>query len=185
MTKTYEILKGLPGTGPMYLTVRSSNLYTSDYSEGFVVKFIKSNGEEWIANFNLGFTQFNAVFDLEHTNLLIIAGGLTYVMNPEHEIPATTFNTNYKGGFQVSNGCIILYDNSEITLFEKDGSFWISEQISLDGLRNISIKNNIVTGQYSDYSRDWEWFDFTLNIDNKEITGIKQHHSPKPWWKIW
>ena len=50
--RRYEILDGLPTYGPMYVPVSEDG--EPFYSEGFVVRFYKSDGSEWVANFKPG-----------------------------------------------------------------------------------------------------------------------------------
>ena len=66
--KRYEILSGLPAYGPMYVPVTQvEQPFINPYSEGFVVRFFDSSGESWVANFNVGYTTFKAVFDFPQT----------------------------------------------------------------------------------------------------------------------
>ncbi|AWH85309.1 hypothetical protein HYN59_09345 [Flavobacterium album] len=190
MAKSYEILRSLPATGPMYIPISNGITYISDFSEGFIVKFFKSGGDEWVGNFKLGLKQFSAVFELDKSNVLIIAGGAGYVMSAEQEVPLSFLNINYCNGFQTPDGRVILHNDIEITVIEPDGSFWISGRISIDGLTITTVEHNIIKGQYSDHNRNWGWFDFTLNIDTKETTGIQYNLDESPmqkkfWWKIW
>ena len=61
----YEILKGLPGYGPMYISIPPNNYNV--YSEDFVVRFYKKDGSEWVGNFQLGFS--NMVFSVNNESI--------------------------------------------------------------------------------------------------------------------
>ena len=50
--KQYEILEALPTYGPMYIPVTEND--EAFYSEGFPVRFYKSDGTNWVANFKPG-----------------------------------------------------------------------------------------------------------------------------------
>ena len=52
--RRYEILNALPAYGPMYISISDDG--EPYYTEGYVVKFKKRNGEEWVANFKPGWS---------------------------------------------------------------------------------------------------------------------------------
>ena len=94
-TKKYEILDSLPTYGPMYIPVsESGELF---YSEGFAVRFYRSDDTEWIANFQLGWTDLKEIYQLEDTsNLLVIACGTCYLMNSDETKPISVFGVGFE-----------------------------------------------------------------------------------------
>ena len=169
----YEILKGLPGYGPMYISIPPNNYNV--YSEGFVVRFYKKDGSEWVGNFQLGFTQLKEVIELEESpNLLVIAGGICYSMDPESEKPLDMFRADYKYILRSSDNRIVMSTPCELTIIETDGTYWHSERFALDGIENLQIENSIVKGTVSEPVEGYEeWVDveFTYDIDTKILTG--------------
>jgi hypothetical protein len=90
----FEILNGLPATGPMYVPISSNG--EPFHHEGFVVRFYPSNAEAWVANFKGGDSRLFEVFDLAKQNkVLVIAGGEAYLMSPErvNAFPGMTSGT--------------------------------------------------------------------------------------------
>lgn len=160
------------------------------YSEGFPVRFFKADGTDWVANFELGWTDLKIICELNDTcNLLVIAGGTCYLMNPEEAKPISVFGVGYSSVLRASDGRLILEDQIDLTIVETDGSHWATERISWDGIKELRLENNTVTGLSYDpmYDAD-DWIDFTYDIDTKTLTGgsyQKYESIKKPWWKIW
>lgn len=187
MQERYEILPGLPATGPMYVTIPPDN-----YSEGFVVRFYKENGGEWIGNFKLGYEGLNTVIKLGQSKLLVIANGTCYVVDPETEKVENTFGTTYENRIDAPDGRVVLIDRSLMTILEPDGTYWHSSEFALHGIEDLTIKNNIVSGIfYNPTNETDDWYEFTFNLATKTFTGIDffPERGPftetKPWWKIW
>jgi hypothetical protein len=62
------------------------------YSEGFAVRFHKTDGTQWVANFQPGWTDFKTIIELKDTSdLLVIASGTCYLMNPDDTKPVAVF----------------------------------------------------------------------------------------------
>ena len=81
----YEVLKSLPPYGPMYIPISEDGI--NDYSEGLVVRLFKSDNTSWVANFKVGWTNFNHVRSFKNSELIIIiAGGTCYLMNKNQKI---------------------------------------------------------------------------------------------------
>jgi hypothetical protein len=82
----YEILSGLPPYGPMYIPVSEDEV--PSYSEGYVVRFYKSDETNWVANFKTGWTNFSGVYDFpEFRRTIVFALGpaiLWQMMNRIH-----------------------------------------------------------------------------------------------------
>ena len=169
--RRYEILKSLPAYGPMYIPVSESG--ELNYSEGFPVRFYKSDGTNWVANFKTGWTELAEVFELKDTfNLLVIAYGQCYIMNPEESKPVSAFGGAYATAFKIHDRQIVLQDDTGLTVIESDGKYWHSDRISWDGLKISGVQGNLVTGVAFDPMHDSdEWVDFTYDLDSKVLTG--------------
>lgn len=205
--KQYEILNSLPSYGPMYVPITHTE--EPFYSEGFVVRFYKSDKSEWVANFQLGWTNFSKVFDFpKHKTVIIVAGGQGYVMSPDNEAPKFTFGLTISEALQTDNGSLVFADNINIIFFDNsNGQFWHSNRISWDGIKDLKLADNILYGKsYDPTNSIQEWSDFSINLKTKEITGgtwreflknnphleveesgmLKEKtQNKKAWWKIW
>ena len=83
----FEILESLPCYGNMYISI-PENGYTK-FSEGLPVKFYKEDGTDWVGNFELGFSNLKFASKFKNSNnIIIIASGICYVINPERQLKA-------------------------------------------------------------------------------------------------
>ena len=141
-TKKYEILEALPTYGPMYIPVTEND--ETFYSEGFPVRFYKSDGTDWVANFKPGWTDLKEIIEFENSEkLLVIACGTCYLMNPDDTKPIEVFGVGYSEVFKASNDRFVLQDQTDLTIIEPDGNHWDTERISWDGLSEIKVENNL------------------------------------------
>lgn len=159
------------------------------YSEGVPVRFHKSDGTSWVANFQPGWTDLKQVIEFENTsNLLVIAYGKCYLMNPNETKPLLVFGVSYSDIFNAGNNRLVLQDQTDLTIIEPDGTLWDTERISWDGLKDLKVESNIVSGLSYDpmYDSD-EWVKFSYDLDAKTLKGGSYHRydNRKPWWKIW
>lgn len=168
----YEILNSLPAYGPMYVPVtQKGELF---YQEGFVVRFYKNDGTNWVANFQPGWTKLNKVFDFPERNIIVVfAGGLGYVMNPNFEKPILTFGLVITDVFQAKNKSLICVDQIGIQMLDNtNGQLWTSERISWDGFKDLTFENGILSGKSFDPTNSLkEWCDFSVDTKTKEIKG--------------
>jgi hypothetical protein len=197
--KRYEILESLPVYGPMYISITGND--EPYYSQGFAVRFCKSNGSDWVANFKPGWTGFNAVYDLERdNNILVIAGGTCYLMDAENEKPKETFGVGYVSAIKTFDGRIILQDLTDLTIIEPNGEHWHTERISWDGIKDLKLDGKLVIGLSFDPIDDQKkWVEFIVDLEKRNIKGgsyrryeFKQlpnveskRKQKNPWWKIW
>ncbi len=185
--KRFEILNALPAYGPMYVPVTGNE--EPLYSEGFPVRFFKTDGTDWVANFQPGWTDLKQILELDETqNLLVIAGGACYLMDPNNTNPVQVFGVGYCDFFKADNGRLVLQDQTDLTILEPDGRHWHTERISWDGFKEIKIEHSIVSGLTLDpmYDAD-EWVPFTYDLDTQILTGGSYHRydNRKPWWQFW
>jgi hypothetical protein len=185
----FEILPQLPVYGPMYIPISHTGL--AFYAEGYVVKFYKNNGEEWVANFQLGWTNCSGVYQLGKEDVfLVLAYGAAYVIDPNQTIPLLIFGVDiieyvfsevYGFVFARGTNICILGNNKEL---------WHSERISWDGIKELRVSGDIVTALSYDPMDDRdEWVPFTLDLLTRTIDGgsyirynrVKQ----KKWWQLW
>ncbi|WP_285059806.1 hypothetical protein [Pedobacter ginsengisoli] len=198
-TLRYEILESLPAYGPMYIPVSENN--EAYYSEGFVVRFYTSENTNWVGNFEPGWIGFNAVYEFEHDpSILVIAGGTCYLMNPDLEKPISIFGTQYETVTKTLNRRLILQDSTCLTVFEADGEYWHSERISWDGIKDLTVEGNLVSGvAYEPTVDSDEWVEFVVDLEKRNVKGgswcnptakkvqlmHKNQQAKRRWWKIW
>jgi hypothetical protein len=169
------------------------------YSEGFVVRFFKTDGTEWVANFKPGWTGLNAVYEFEQKlEILVIAGGTCYFMNPDEEKPKSTFGVGFETVIKTLDGRLILQDLTDLTIIEPNGEHWHTERLSWDGIKDLKIEGNLVSGLSFDPLRDKdEWVKFVVDLEKRNIKGgsyrqyefksdnkKSEKNLKKPWWKI-
>ncbi len=188
--KQYEILEGLPPYGPMYIPISESG--KAFYNEGFVVRFFKKDGSNWVANFKTGWTDFNDVFELSGTNkIVVIANGQGYIMTTEDEKPIATFGLGITQLIKANDNRYIAAEQTDLVVIEHDGSIWRTERISWDGIKDLILENNIVNGlSFDPMNEADEWVKFSVNLDTKEVTGGSYNRYEfkevkKPFWKFW
>lgn len=184
---SFEILESLPAYGPMYIPIAHSG--EGFYSEGFVIRFFRSDGTNWIANFQPGWTNFRTVIELSGSKLLIIASGTCYVMHPDQQIPISVFGIGYETILKTKTGMYVLQDQNDLTILDESGNLSHSERISYDGIRELRLdENGLVHGvSYYPTSHSDEWIPFTYDIENRRLTGgsFGENASVKKWWKFW
>lgn len=185
---SFEILDSLPTSGPMYISITRDN-NAGFYSEGFVVRFFKSDGTDWIANFQPGLTNLKTVIELKNSKLLIIAFGICYIMNHDRQTPLSVFGEGYETILKSKNGSYILQDQTELTVIDELGNYFHSEQISYDGIKELSLEENgLVKGvSYYPTPDDDEWVPFTYDIEKRKLIGgsFGGDNQIKKWWKFW
>jgi hypothetical protein len=198
-TKQYEKLDGLPPYGPMYISVTDND--EPYFSEGYVVRFFKSDGSNWVANFRPGWTNYYNIFDYpELKTVIVFAGGHGYIMSPDNEKPKYIFGLTITDVLQTSNGSLVCSDGIGIHFFDNsNGQIWRSERISWDGIIDLEIKDDILFGKaYDPTNSNQEWSDFSLNLLTKKVEGgtwrefinnnqnfLVDKKKEKTWWKIW
>lgn len=143
------------------------------YSEGFAVRFYKTDGTEWVGNFQPGWTDLKEIIEFEKTqNLLVIACGTCYIINPDDIKSIEVFGVGYSDIFKASNDRLVLQDQTDLTIIEQNCKYWNTERISWDGLAEIKVENNLVTGlAYNPVHDSDEWVEFKYDIDTKTLTG--------------
>ncbi|KAA5537750.1 hypothetical protein [Paenimyroides baculatum] len=188
----FEVLKSLPAYGPMYIPINTDG--EDFFSEGFVIKFYTKDGTNWVANFKTGWTNYYDVFDYPKFNIVIvIAGGYVYVMSPENKKPIVSYELAVEHALNHNNKNLIFSDSTEIFYYNiYENSLWCSERLSIDGIKDLKIHDNVLFGKTYDLYDTEEWENFSINLDTKEIKGgsfIKNNPTTtfrkKSWWKFW
>ena len=184
----------------MYISVADND--ESFYSEGFAVRFFKSDGTDWVANFKPGWTGLNAVYEFtDQQYILVIAGGTCYLMNPDEDKPKSTFGVGYETVIKNLDGRLILQDLTDLTVIEPNGEHWHTERISWDGIKDLKLERNLVSGLSFDPMNDKdEWVEFVVDLEKRNVKGgsfrqyefkpvgesvQRKNDTKKPWWKIW
>lgn len=188
--KKYEILDGLPTYGPMYIPISGDGI--PFYHQGFVVRFFKSDGTNWVANFKTGRTKYSIAFEIPATGkIVVIAGGQGYIMTPDLQKPLQTFGYAITEVLTTYDKRFVAADNTDLEIINSDATIWRSERISWDGIKDLVVNDKIVSGLSFDpmYYSD-EWVNFSINLDTKEIIGgsyrrYEFKEPKKPFWKFW
>ena len=185
----------------MYISI-PENGYTK-FSEGLPIKFYKEDGTYWVGNFELGYSNLKFASNfINSNNIIIIACGICYVINPEFTKPIITFGHDYNTVFQYKS-LFILIGESSITIIESIDNIKHFENLCYDGISEVKLENGILTGILYDFnsSGDYDNNLFFLNLETLEITQRKVSQPKielknknlkrsinvrdKKWWKFW
>jgi hypothetical protein len=188
--KKFELLEGLPTYGPMYIPISTKGI--DFYHQGFVVRFFKSDGTNWVANFESGCSNYSNVIEIPETDkVIVIANGQGYLMTPDQYKPLEFFGYSITDFIATNDGRFVAADNIDLIIINSDATIWNSERISWDEIKDLVVKDNIVSGVafYPMYDAD-EWVNFSFNLDTKEIIGGSYTQNDfkevkKPFWRFW
>jgi hypothetical protein len=185
--KRFEILNFLPPYGDIYVPIAEDNIQF--FSEGYVVRFERNNEKSWVANFKTGWTSFSKIYDFpELRKTIVFACGECYLMEDENQKPLKSFGGDYSEGFVTDDNVIIAAGGTSFTVIELNKNLvWDSDQISFDGLKDLKLKGDLITGlAYTPTSGEGNWDNFTFNFRTKKVTGGAFHSSEwRKWWKFW
>jgi hypothetical protein len=133
-----------------------------------------------VGNFKPGWTGFSLVVDYAGTNrIVVIAKGQGYIMTPDQQEPIDTFGVDIKDAIKTADNKVVLVDYIYVRLLEDKGTIWQSERISRDGIKDVKLQDNILTGlSYDSMDIINEWIPFSIDLDTKEITGGSHRRYP-------
>ena len=199
MKEKFEILKGLPAYGEMYISIPENGY--SEFSEGLAVKFIKNDKTEWIANFETGNSSLKFGKEFKNSqNVLIIACGICYLMNPNEIKPKVEFGNDFEKIFEYKKK-FILVGKYSISIIEDIDKIIHFDDLCYDGIKNVKVENDNLIGILNNYDSNGEELesDFILNLENLKFQEIEKRRilqnenlikrenkiENKSWWKIW
>jgi hypothetical protein len=171
----FKILKYLPPYGPL------PEQFTNGprmYREGFTVEFYPENGEKWVGNFQLGLGGIsqggygvNDVFKHPNgRNLIVVAGGQAYIVDPETRELMDTFGGQIEYVAEVTELQEIVFGNGlELKAIGTEGLRWKTPRLSWDGMRSVIRVGTKLSGEsYNPLSDSWAPFSVDLINGNTE-----------------
>ena len=167
--------------------------FGSDKGNTLWVKFSSKNGiNEWIGKFGVGGRGPERVIKVaDPDRFFISAEGFAYLVDAtERKILNQYAN---------QNACDIIYDHkrqsmivadyTQLHWIEFDGKILFSKRIAVDGIRDLKIEGNILSGlAFSNYGGVEKIFRFDLDalkILGWEKVSSKSTGSKQSWWKFW
>lgn len=193
MNSKFEILKGLPPYGKMYVPIPEGNL-----SEGLPVEITKDDGTKWVANIEYGKEEFNYINELNNpTEILIISKGCCYIIDRNKEKSITDFGYDFNQVI-VHNEKFILIGTRNISIVENSEKIKHFKDLCWDFIEDIKFENGILHGVLNDYnaSDKYDKTDFIIDLKTFELTKPKKEFQKKEnseikksdskkWWEIW
>lgn len=165
------ILPGLPAYGNA--PERFSATGIGAHSEGLVVEIRCNETNCWIGNFVRGMTSFDWVgVHPNGTDVLVIAGGQGYLIEPDTRSVAATFGGAIEEVIRHEPRRALVFNHQGLHFdsLGPDGIQWTSKRISWDGFRDIAVSGSVLTGQASDAVHD-TWRAFRLDLETGEVVG--------------
>lgn len=165
----FEVLTGLPATGKTAIAFPPGSL---GFSEGLVVGVRCESSETWIGNFSNGETDHSAVYKHpDGKRLIVIAGGSDYLVDPftKELLAQIASDISFSRDFPAL-GIVVFGDNTAFWAEGKVGRAWTTPRISWDGLADINVTEDILTGNW--YSAiDEGWHEFSLILSSGKLVG--------------
>jgi hypothetical protein len=142
----FHILDGLPATGPCPRQFNMSGRRT--HREGFVVEFFPEAERSWVGNFQEGLTNYSAVLSLPGaTDIIVVAGGHAYVIDPEHHELLTSFGGTIQGVTPIPEfGILILNHTTYLESWRAHAMQWRTGRISWDGIWDLRVDEGQLKG---------------------------------------
>jgi hypothetical protein len=165
----FEILAGLPASGPPAVAFPPNNL---GFSEGLVIRVRCSPVAAWVGNFQYGENDHSAVYKHpDGKRLIVVAGGSYYLVDPLTKGLTEQSPNNITFSCEVPEvGVVVFGDHIRFWAEGKDARMWSTSRLSWDGFAEISVMEGVLTGKW--YSAiDEEWHEFRLDLSSGDIVG--------------
>lgn len=166
MNPSFEILKGLPPYGKMYVPIPEGN-----WSEGLVVQFTKDDGTIWVANIEYGKEGFDYIGELSHpTEILVISNGQCFIIDRNKEGIVVNFGCDFKE-VRRANDKFCLIGKRDIAIIENSHNFKFFESLCRDYIDNVQFQEGKLYGVLNDYNaRDtYDKTKFAIDIESFSI----------------
>jgi hypothetical protein len=173
----FEILPGLPATGPLPEQFSTSGRGT--HREGFVVRINPQAGSSWVGNFQGGIGGFRNVFD--HPNrrdLIVVADGQGYVVDPESRALVAHFGGDISDLIEVPEiDALVVTNGIWLEAYGASGSLWRTRRLSWDGVRLLDRNGLKLQGEaYSPL--DDCWHPFSVELSSGKCEGGSYNGPP-------
>ena len=159
----FKILAGLPAYGDLPKQFSSTGMGT--HREGFVVQFLPSKNPAWIGNFQRGLRSLDEA--LEHpdgSSVMVVAGGECYVVDVENRKLKEVFGGMFESIISVPNKNIVIFGSPiDFEAHGVSGRSWQSRRISWDGIRNLNLEGDTLTGEAWNLNDVWTPFSLDVN----------------------
>ena len=182
MATSFELLPGLPSSGPLPRWVPADWVRTG--REGLVVRFRPETADPWVANFAPGLGGWSGV--VSHPNghdLLVVAGGDPYRVDgesgviEEHEYLGPVFAVWTVPG---SADLVVNVQGLAFLRLGPEGVIWHSRRLSWDGFRNVAIDSEHVSGDaWSPVSSTY--YPFSIDIASGRSLGGAPEVPDQAW----
>jgi len=183
---SFKVLPGSPPCGAMAKPFPSSGY--SAFREGFVVQFESEKIGTWVGNFQPGLTTFSGVYQHpDGVHVIVVSGGAVYIVNPNTQTTEESDGMVYSVN-QLGEGKDLLFNNGiYLSLIGRDHN-WRTSRLSWDGIRNLSVSGDVVSGESWRYDDTWHRFSVSLRdgshtggaYDLSEFVPVKH-----PWQQFW
>lgn len=168
-------------------------LFGSDHGNTLWVRFSDKDGiNEWIGKFGVGgFGPGHVIKISEPDNFLVSAGGFVYVLDATKRELLNQYCDEIAQDVAYDNQrkLLIVARWTELRWVGFDGNVLFSREIAVDGIRDLKIEGNILSGlAVSNYGGEEKRF--TFDLEALKVLGrgkIPSKLSPenKSWWKFW
>src|ERR1017187_799816 len=167
--------------------------FGSDKGNTLWIKFSDKNGiNEWIGKFGVGSHGPERVFKIaEPDRFFISAAGFAYLVDAtERKLVNQYSNRNaHELIYDQKRQSMIVADYTQLHWIEFGNKLLFSRKIAVDGIRDLRIEGNVLSGLASSNYGDEEKR-FRFDLDSLKILGWEKvssgiFRSKKPWWKFW
>ena len=173
-----EVLPGLPVYGPLADPFSATG--QGKHREGLVIRFNAETGENWVGNFQRGITGVDRTFDHSNGNaVIVVAGGQGYTVDPESRQCLGCFGGTIESMFFVPElGSIIFGNGLWFESIGANGLLWRSRRVSWDGMRDLAIADQTLTGRACNLSG--HWIQFAVDLKTGTSSG-GSYSGPSPF----
>jgi hypothetical protein len=150
------------------------------HAQGLVVEVSPADGPSWVGNFVRGLSNFDLA--LVHPNArdaLVIAGGQGYVVDPGLQAVTEIFGGAIVDAFRHPAQEWLILNDQEIRFVALGPSGWVwkSRRVSWDGLRDLHVDGESISGKAWAPGDTWEPFEVDLNT-GELVGGSYPAHVP-------